>query len=180
MESRSAIAVLVSVLAVLITSPAGALTSKECSVKYQAAKSAGTLAGKTWNDFRKTECAANAPATTTEPATKPAAATDPAKTTEPAKETAPAKPTARRTPIGSRVPNRGVIQVLEREGGKSAHAHVPGSVQRQQGKRCQWRLEVDRERRRLLQRVQQAPEGLSPADTLLCSSMQALEELRLG
>jgi hypothetical protein len=94
MESRSAIAVLVSVLAVLITSPAGALTSKECSVKYQAAKSAGTLAGKTWNDFRKTECAANAPATTTEPATKPAAATDPAKTTEPAKETAPAKPTA--------------------------------------------------------------------------------------
>ena len=94
MESRSAIAVLVSVLAVMITSPAGALTSKECSVKYQAAKSAGTLAGKTWNDFRKTECAANEPAAPTEPATKPAATTDPAKTTEPAKETAPAKPAA--------------------------------------------------------------------------------------
>jgi flavin-binding protein dodecin len=47
------------------------------------AKSAGTLAGKTWNDFRKTECAANTPAaTTTEPAT------------EPSKETAPAKPAA--------------------------------------------------------------------------------------
>jgi len=72
----------------VVTSPAGALTSKECSAKYQAAKSAGTLAGKTWNDFRKTECAANAPAATTEPATKPAA------TTEPAKETAPTKPAA--------------------------------------------------------------------------------------
>jgi flavin-binding protein dodecin len=59
------------------------------------AKSAGTLAGKTWNDFRKTECAANTPAaTTTEPATKPAATTEPAKTTEPSKETAPAKPAA--------------------------------------------------------------------------------------
>ena len=162
MESKSAIAVLVSVLAVLITSPAGALTSKECSVKYQAAKSAGTLAGKTWNDFRKTECAANAPAAPTEPATKPAATTDPAKTTEPAKETAPTKP-ARNDVHGCRVPNRGVIQVLEREGGKGPHAHVPRSVQRQQGKGCQWRLEVDRERRRLLQRVQQAPEGLSPA-----------------
>jgi hypothetical protein len=80
---------LASLLAVLVvTSPAGALTSKECSAKYQAAKSAGTLAGKTWNDFRKTECAANAPAATTEPATKPAA------TTEPAKETAPTKPAA--------------------------------------------------------------------------------------
>jgi len=89
MESRSTIAVLASLLAVLVvTSPAGALTSKECSAKYQAAKSAGTLAGKTWNDFRKTECAANAPAATTEPATKPAA------TTEPAKETAPTKPAA--------------------------------------------------------------------------------------
>jgi len=52
--------------------PAAALTAKECSAKYQAAKSAGTLAGKTWNDYRKTECgegaaAAPAPAPTTSP-----------------------------------------------------------------------------------------------------------------
>jgi hypothetical protein len=66
--------------------PAAALTQKQCSEKFQAAKKAGTLADKTWNDFRKTECAANAPAATTEPATKPAA------TTAPAKETTPAKP----------------------------------------------------------------------------------------
>ncbi len=66
--------------------PAAALTQKQCSEKYQAEKSAGTLASKSWNDFRKTECAANAPAATTQPATKPAA------TTESAKESTPAKP----------------------------------------------------------------------------------------
>jgi hypothetical protein len=31
-----------------------ALTMKECSAKYQAAKTAGTLSGQKWNDFRKT------------------------------------------------------------------------------------------------------------------------------
>jgi hypothetical protein len=95
MENRSAIAVLVSLLVASVgASPVAALTSKECSAKYRAAKSAGTLAGKSWNDFRKTECAANGPAATTEPATKPAAPTEPAKTTEPAKDAAPTKPAA--------------------------------------------------------------------------------------
>ena len=50
------------------TSPAQALTPQECSAKYQAAKTAGTLAGKKWNDFRKAQCgsdAAAAPAATT-------------------------------------------------------------------------------------------------------------------
>lgn len=62
-------------------SPSFALSTKECSVKYQAAKSAGTLNGETWNEFRKKECAggeAAAPATTEE---KPAAKTE---TTAPA------------------------------------------------------------------------------------------------
>jgi hypothetical protein len=31
------------------------LTMAECSAKYQAAKSAGTLKGMKWNDFRKAE-----------------------------------------------------------------------------------------------------------------------------
>jgi hypothetical protein len=56
-----------------------ALTQKECSAKYQGEKTAGTLGGKTWNDYRKTECAANAPAATSEPATKPAATAAPTK-----------------------------------------------------------------------------------------------------
>ena len=39
------------------TAPAQALTTQECSAKYQAAKTAGTLAGQKWNDFRKAQCA---------------------------------------------------------------------------------------------------------------------------
>ena len=44
--------------------PAYALTAKECSVKYQAAKEAGTLGGLKWNDFRKAQCASDAAPTT--------------------------------------------------------------------------------------------------------------------
>ena len=43
-------------------SPAQALTVKECSAKYKAAKDAGTLNGQKWNDFRKAECGAEAAA----------------------------------------------------------------------------------------------------------------------
>jgi hypothetical protein len=51
------------------TSPAQALTVQECSAKYQAAKTAGTLNGQKWNDFRKAECGADAAAA---PAAAPA------------------------------------------------------------------------------------------------------------
>jgi hypothetical protein len=55
---------------------AHALSLHECSVKYQAAKTAGTLNGMKWNDFRKTQCggeatAAPAPATAAAPAPSP-------------------------------------------------------------------------------------------------------------
>lgn len=53
------------------TLPAQALTAQECSAKYQAAKTAGTLAGQSWNDFRKTQCATGA---TAAPAAAPTAA----------------------------------------------------------------------------------------------------------
>src|SRR6202048_3239984 len=46
--------------ALAVTSPAQALTTQECSAKYQAAKAAGTLAGQKWNDFRKAQCGADA------------------------------------------------------------------------------------------------------------------------
>src|SRR6188472_650661 len=52
--------------------PATALTSQECSAKYQAAKTAGSLNGQKWNDFRKAQCGADAAAAT--PAAAPAAA----------------------------------------------------------------------------------------------------------
>ena len=60
-----------AVAAFAATSPVQALTAQECSAKYQAAKTAGTLAGKKWNDFRKAECGSDAAAT---PAAAPAAA----------------------------------------------------------------------------------------------------------
>ena len=64
------------------TAPANALTTQECSAKYQAAKKDGTLSGMKWNDFRKAQCGADAT-----PAAAPAAA--PA---APAPSTAAAKP----------------------------------------------------------------------------------------
>jgi len=66
-------------------SPAYALTAKECSAKYQAAKEAGTLKGMKWNDFRKAECGADA---TAAPAATPAAA--PAPSAAPSAAPAPA------------------------------------------------------------------------------------------
>ena len=45
--------------------PVHALTMKECSAKYQAAKAAGTLGGQNWRDFRKAECGAAASAGST-------------------------------------------------------------------------------------------------------------------
>ncbi|MBW8903559.1 MAG: hypothetical protein JF566_06340, partial [Bradyrhizobium sp.] len=57
--------------ALVAAAPAHALTTQECSAKYQAAKSAGTLGGQKWNDFRKAQCGADAAAT---PAAAPAAA----------------------------------------------------------------------------------------------------------
>jgi cell wall-associated NlpC family hydrolase len=66
--------------------PAQALTSQECSAKYQNAKAAGTLNGMKWNDFRKSQCSAEAT-----PAAAPAAApAAPATTTAAKKEAAPA------------------------------------------------------------------------------------------
>ena len=51
-----------------LAAPAQALTMQECSAKYSAAKTAGSLNGQKWNDFRKAECGTDAAAT-------PAAAT---------------------------------------------------------------------------------------------------------
>jgi hypothetical protein len=72
--------------ALAATAPAQALTTTECSAKYQAAKTAGTLNGQKWNDFRKAECGADAVAT---PAAVPAAPMAPA-----APKAAEAKPAA--------------------------------------------------------------------------------------
>jgi hypothetical protein len=78
-----------SFAALAAVSPAQALTTQECSAKYQAAKSAGTLNGQKWNDFRKAQCGADA---TAAPAAAPAAA-----------EAKPAAAPAAATPVGNAV-----------------------------------------------------------------------------
>lgn len=74
------------------STPALALTMKECSTKYQSAKTGNTLNGQNWNDFRKAQCgdtAAATPAAT--PAAAPAAAAPaPANPMKPAPTTAAA------------------------------------------------------------------------------------------
>ena len=70
-QAKLLCAVAISGFAALAASaPAQALTTQECSAKYQAAKAAGTLNGQKWNDFRKAECGADAAAA---PAAAPAA-----------------------------------------------------------------------------------------------------------
>jgi Ni/Co efflux regulator RcnB len=56
-------------------SGAQALSLKECSEKYNAAKSGGTLKGSTWNEFRKSFCGTPeaAPAADAKKADTPAA-----------------------------------------------------------------------------------------------------------
>ena len=79
-------AVAVSGFAAFAAMPAQALSMSECSAKYKEAKTAGTLNGQKWNDFRKAECGADAAAT---PAAAPAAA--PAAEPPPAAEAKPAR-----------------------------------------------------------------------------------------
>jgi hypothetical protein len=79
--------------------PAQALTAQECSAKYQAAKTAGTLSGQKWNDFRKAQCgsdAAAAPAAA--PAAPKAAEAKPAAAPKPS-----AAPAASPAPMGNAV-----------------------------------------------------------------------------
>ena len=99
------------------TSPAQALTAQECSAKYQAAKTAGTLAGKKWNDFRKAECGADAAAT---PAAAPAAAKEAA--AKPKKEASPAAAPA--APAGPAVFPTAVDPKYSKETAGKARMHT--------------------------------------------------------
>ncbi len=81
MKSQIAIAagiVLAALASTAISVPAHALTTKECSAKYKEAKKAGTLNGMKWQDFRKSECGAQAAAAPASSGPAPAAAPAPA------------------------------------------------------------------------------------------------------
>jgi hypothetical protein len=110
--------------ALAVASPAQALTTQECSAKYQAAKAAGTLGGQKWNDFRKAQCGADA---TAAPSAAPAAA--PGATAAPAapkaaakKEAAPAAAPA--APAGPAVFPSAVDPKYSKESAGKARMHT--------------------------------------------------------
>jgi hypothetical protein len=74
-----------------LASPAHAMSTKECSAKYQDAKKNGTLGGVDWKTFRATQCASGATtsgATSSAPPAAPASKTT--ATTAPATPAGPA------------------------------------------------------------------------------------------
>jgi hypothetical protein len=101
-----------------VAQPAQALTAQECSAKYQAAKTAGTLNGQKWNDFRKAECGADAAAT---PAAAPAAAT-PAPAAPKATVAKPAAPAA--MPAGNAVYPTAVDPKYSKESAGKGRMHT--------------------------------------------------------
>ena len=104
--------------------PAHALTSKECSAKYKAAKAGGTLNGMKWNDFRKAECGgAEAPA-----AAPPAAAEKPAP--KPAPAAAAEKPMPAPTAAGEKKP-----VVARTAGDAQSHARLQRRLEDHEGGR---------------------------------------------
>jgi hypothetical protein len=98
------------------TAPAQALTTQECSAKYQAAKSAGTLNGQKWNDFRKAQCGADAT-----PTAAPAAATPAAPAPKEAKKEAAPAPAA---PSGPAVFPPAVDSKYSKESAGKARMHT--------------------------------------------------------
>ncbi len=107
------------------TAPAQALTTQECSAKYQAAKTAGTLNGQKWNDFRKAQGGADAtPAPAA--AAAPAAPAAPAPTAEakPKKEAAPAAPTLAPAATGNAVFPNAVDPKYAKETAGKARMHT--------------------------------------------------------
>ena len=116
-QAKLLCAVAVSGFAALVASaPAQALTTQECSAKYQAAKSAGTLNGQKWNDFRKAQCGADAT-----PAAAPAAAAPAAPVPKEAKKEAAPAPAA---PSGPAVFPSAVDPKYSKESSGKARMHT--------------------------------------------------------
>ena len=63
-RSFAAVASTIAIASLITATPSFALTAKECSTKYNAAKADGSLGTTTWNAFRKSACAGDAAATT--------------------------------------------------------------------------------------------------------------------
>jgi len=89
LRSTALAPVLVTASLLISTALAHAIFLQECSAKYKAAQTAGTLKGMKWNEFRKAECSdAATPAAT--PASNTAAPKPDTPAAAPKKEAAPA------------------------------------------------------------------------------------------
>jgi hypothetical protein len=116
-RTRIMCAVAVSGFAALMAiAPAQALTTQECSAKYQAAKKDGTLGGMKWKEFRKAQCGADA----TPAAAAPAA---PAEPKQAKKEAAPA-PAAAPAAAGNAVYPSAVDPKYAKETAGKARLHT--------------------------------------------------------
>jgi hypothetical protein len=97
---------------------------KQCSEKYQAAKTANTLNGQTWNQFYK-QCSADLKATAEPTTTEPATTPPPKATPTAAKPVAPAEPTtAAPTPAGPIVFPTAVSPKYSSESAGKARMHT--------------------------------------------------------
>ncbi|WP_409191671.1 hypothetical protein [Bradyrhizobium sp. RDM4] len=119
-------AVAVSGFAALVaTAPAQALTSQECSAKYQAAKKDGSLGTIKWNDFRKAQCGADATPAAAPTAAAPAAPAAPAEPKAAAKkEAAPAAAPATTMPVGNAIFPNAVDPKYAKESAGKARLHT--------------------------------------------------------
>ena len=105
--------------------PAQALTSQECSAKYQAAKKDGSLGTMKWNDFRKAQCGADATPAAAPTAAAPAAPPPaPAPTTTAKKEAAPAAAPAPTMPAGPAIFPNAVDPKYAKESAGKARLHT--------------------------------------------------------
>ncbi len=113
------------VAALVASAPAQALTSQECSAKYQAAKKDGSLGTMKWNDFRKAQCGADATPAAAPTAAAPAAPPPaPAPTTTAKKEAAPAAAPAPTMPMGNAVFPNAVDAKYAKESAGKARLHT--------------------------------------------------------
>jgi len=125
-QAKLLCAIAVSGLATLVVSaPAQALTSQECSAKYQAAKKDGSLGTMKWNDFRKAQCGADATPAAAPTAAAPAAPAAPAEPkTAAKKEAAPAAAPAPTLPAGPAIYPNAVDPKYSKETAGKARLHT--------------------------------------------------------
>jgi hypothetical protein len=121
-QSKLLCAVALSGFAALVASaPAQALTSQECSAKYQAAKKDGSLGTTKWNDFRKAQCGADATPAAAPSAAAPAA---PAEPKQAKKEAAPAAAPAPTLPAGPAIYPNAVDPKYAKESAGKGRLHT--------------------------------------------------------